>query len=239
MADALYEKRADKLQKLQAKAMNAGTPEEAKVYSDKIEELLILWNYEDDILSYRTGHRGELVRMDFLISTPHPALKLALLRHIGKAFGVRIIQYVGSEKTNEYGFMEVVILGYDRDIDQTKMLYQLILPQVNNFLKKFKTSKIKQHNWFMGYNHRIKDRLDEAYRKAVAESNENAETGALVKADKDVAVNLFVAGEFTDLYSVTPPQLRGKHQGVYEGLADADKTDIGQRRMQSRKAIGS
>lgn len=247
-----------KVQKLLAKAEGCstlGTAEgenEAAVCMAKAQELITEHAIDEAMLHPDTP--GVVTSMSIQISGPYAIQKCSLLHVVSQANRVNAV-IVG--KTPDAG-RKVVMVGFQSDIDATRMLFESLLLQLDRAVGAYKfppptprvvityrgrewqqgTRQNQIRSFMIGFTNRIGDRLDDARQRAEknAQGTQTGSRVALVLKDRSALVDQAFGEQFPDVRE-SYSQVSVEHGAAGAGAAAANSADLGQQRVAQRRSL--
>lgn len=241
----------EKIRGLLAKAESTTFEAEAEALYAKAQELMVKYSIDEAILQAGgkkpmeepTSHR-------ILIVGTYPKERYLLLVAIARGHRARAV-YAGEGKSKY-----ATVVGFPSDLALVEMLYTSLLAHATAELVKIdpgsgitSTGKLnpaharweRRCSWMAGFSSRISERFAEIARMAETQATSASSSGpsvALVLADR----SQLVIQKFRQLF---PPGSLGSlrrdavkdHSTYAAGRSSADRADIGQPRVGSRKAL--
>ncbi|GAA1400455.1 DUF2786 domain-containing protein [Pseudonocardia kongjuensis] len=242
---ALQEARLDRIRKLLAKAERAGTAAEAQIYTDKAVELMARHGVDEAVLA-ATGPPGHdpIGGVRIAVDDPYSAAKARLLGWTAAALRCRWVLH----DSRGGKVAAVTVFGFASDRERVELLYTSLLLQAFTQVNRIRppdpgeSVAAYRRSWIYGFAARVHERLCEAERAAVGESDaagDGATSAALVLADRGDRVARAYSEEYSGLRRARPPQVSGS--GYRSGAEAADRADLGGTRLGRRgraRAIG-
>jgi uncharacterized protein DUF2786 len=197
----------EKVRALLAKAEATEHPAEAEAFTAKATELMAKYGIQQAMLNdVRPGHDEVGNR---IVDTPNPygIDKAILLQCIASALGCRAIRLRGND-------VRVHMFGYGSDLERIEMLYTSLLVQSANALAATPVPRgvpgvSFRKSFLAGFTVAVKDRLEEAERRAQRDAQASAPQGsevrsvALVLADRSAVVERAYAQAYPSVCSLT------------------------------------
>lgn len=211
------------------------TPEEAKAFSEKAEELLVKFGIDQAMLdAAKPKGRGKPASRQVPMVAPYKMPKLTLLYQIANAYGVRMVYY-----RREYSTM----VGFEADLDAIDLLYTSLLLQLTNALNAAKKESGKTgealvtfaESFINGFAAEVGRRLGEQRRK----TTEATSGAALVLADRQDEVDAAFRDLFPHTRSARSRGGRTDYDGWSRGGHAGRNADLGNTRIGGRKAISA
>lgn len=240
----MTDKWTDVVSKLIAKASDPATPEvERAALMDKAYYLMAKFNIEEDMLNFGLEKPEEAIRRNINVIPPYVEPKRRLLNSAAVLFGCRTVQ----------DFNKVMIFGFERDQDNTVLLYGSIVVQLLDGVERaIKTERPKgmhgktfNHAWTIGFADMVHERVVAMKKQAHADVQANTEGNGmeLVLVDKQNKISKLILTEVGRTHTIRNFHAR-LDSGVYgAGRAAGAQADLGQTRIgrtgTGRTAIGN
>ncbi|MBO4238255.1 DUF2786 domain-containing protein [Pseudonocardia alni] len=234
--------RLDRIRKLLAKAERAGTPDEAEIYTDKAFALMARHGIDEALLAAAPGagaaRADPIGRSRITVDNPYSGAKARLLGWTASALRCRWVMH----DQRGGSVAAVTVFGFASDRERVELLYTSLLLQATAALAAVRppdpgeSVAAYRRSWIYGFAGRVYERLCEAERSALGETE--AETGRaaasteLVLADRGAEVDRAYDAEFGRLRRARRPQVSGS--GFRHGAAAADRADLGGPRLDDR-----
>ncbi|ALE77718.1 DUF2786 domain-containing protein [Pseudonocardia sp. ICBG1122] len=234
--------RLDRIRKLLAKAERAGTPDEAEIYTDKAFALMARHGIDEALLAAAPGagaaRADPIGRSRITVDNPYSGAKARLLGWTASALRCRWVMH----DQRGGSVAAVTVFGFASDRERVELLYTSLLLQATAALAAVRppdpgeSVTAYRRSWIYGFAGRVYERLCEAERSALGETE--AETGRaaasteLVLADRGAEVDRAYDAEFGRLRRARRPQVSGS--GFRHGAAAADRADLGGPRLDGR-----
>ncbi|WFG46974.1 DUF2786 domain-containing protein [Pseudonocardia alni] len=234
--------RLDRIRKLLAKAERAGTPDEAEIYTDKAFALMARHGIDEALLAAAPGagaaRADPIGRSRITVDNPYSGAKARLLGWTASALRCRWVMH----DQRGGSVAAVTVFGFASDRERVELLYTSLLLQATAALATVRppdpgeSVAAYRRSWIYGFAGRVYERLCEAERSALGETE--AETGRaaasteLVLADRGAEVDRAYDAEFGRLRRARRPQVSGS--GFRHGAAAADRADLGGPRLDGR-----
>jgi hypothetical protein len=193
-----------KVRALLAKAEAEGvTPPEAEALTAKAAELMARYGIDAAMAAVRGNVRATPTNKVFDISAPYAQPKAHLLHVVAKALHCESIT-LGTRGPDD----RVHIFGFESDIQQVEMLYTSLLLQMSHATARHPIPRglvgrqimAERRSYMLGFSSGVKPRLEEAYARAVAETDDSGTVGKeVVLASRDVAVRAALESEYSNI----------------------------------------
>jgi hypothetical protein len=237
----------ERIRKLLAKAERAGTPEEARTYTDKAVELMARHGVDMALLAAAEPGHDEIGASRVELADPYTAGKARLLGWTAVALRCRAVlhQAAGGRVA------AVTVFGFASDRERVEVLFTSLLLQAAGELARGRPARggesvaAYRRSWLHGFAVSVHRRLSAA--ESAAESDAAARTGdagdaggpraELVLADRRERVDQAYAAAFPVLGRGYRPTLSGT--GFSAGAAAGERADLGTRAVPGRRALGA
>lgn len=236
----------DRIRKLLAKAERAGTPEEARAYTDKAVELMARHGVDMALLAAAQPGQDEIGASRVALVDPYTPGKARLLGWTAAALRCRAVLHgAGGGRV-----AAVTVFGFASDRERVEVLFTSLLLQAAGELACGRPGRAGEsvaayrRSWLHGFAVSVHRRL--AAAESAAESDATAGTGAggdtggrraeLVLADRRDRVERAYAAAFPVLGRGYRPALSGT--GFSAGAAAGARADLGTRSLPARRASG-
>jgi Protein of unknown function (DUF2786) len=239
--------RLARIRKLLAKAERAGTPEEARTYTEKAVELMARHGVDAALLAAAEPGRDEIGASRVELADPYSAGKARLLGWTAAALRCRaVLHQAGGGRVGA-----VTVLGYRSDRERVEVLFTSLLLQAARELARCRPVRpgesvaAYRRSWLHGFAVEVYRRLADAEERAAAGAGGaagggtagRAEQTALVLADRQARVDRAYAEAFPALGRGRRPSLSGS--GFAAGTAAGERADLGAPRVAGRRALGA
>lgn len=216
-----------RIRALLAKAESTDFPEEAEALTAKAQELMARESIDEALLSAGRASKDVPGAVRIGVDAPYDGAKSMLLDAVAEANRCRAVW------SQEFGFCTVV--GFEADLDAVELLYTSLLVQATTAMQHAgdrrhrggsRRTRAYRESFLVAYAGRIRDRLAEAAREAVAEVTAGSGDGRLlpVLAARGEAVDEAVGAMFPRL---TSERVRiGDEAGYVAGQAAADRASL-------------
>ncbi|BBG01958.1 MULTISPECIES: DUF2786 domain-containing protein [Pseudonocardia] len=232
------EARLDRIRKLLAKAERAGTAAEAQIYTDKAVELMARHGVDEAVLA-ATGPPGHdpIGGVRIAVHDPYSAPKARLLGWTAAALRCRWVMH----DSRSGKVAAVTVFGFASDRERVELLYTSLLLQASTHVARLRPPDPREsvaayrRSWLYGFAARVHERLCDAERDAVGESDaaaRGATSAELVLADRGDRVAQAYSEQFSGLRRARAPQVSGS--GYRSGAEAADRADLGGTRLGER-----
>lgn len=234
---------------LLAKAEATEFDGEREVFLAKAVELIARYGIDEALLAAKADVRQKPGTRQIRIEGSYGREKGQLLAWLIEALGGQAVlhQVQGRGRGSKSRTVAVTIIGFEADLDRAELLYTSLLVQalgqlggVQGRARYWETratasaTAFARRSWFVGFNVRVTDRIQEAERGAVEQA---APGTALVLADRSAEVTALKDELFPELATLRKRTLDAAAYG--QGSAAGSRADIGQKRVEnSRVAIG-
>ena len=238
----------DRIRKLLAKAERAGTPEEARTYTDKAVQLMARHGVDMALLAAAEPGCDEIGATRVELADPYTAGKARLLGWTAVALRCRAVlhQAAGGRVA------AVTVFGFVTDRERVEVLFTSLLLQAAGELARGRPRRAGEsvaayrRSWLHGFAVSVHRRLAaaEAAAEAAAGGRVPADAGQraagqrtdLVLADRRARVERAYAEAFPVLGPGHRPALSGS--GYAAGAAAGERADLGTRSVRGRPALG-
>ena len=236
-----------RVRKLLAKAERAGTPEEARTYTEKAVELMARHGIDMALLAADDPGRDEIGLTRVPVTDPYSAGKARLLGWTAAALRCRAVlhQARGGRVT------AVTVFGFASDRERVEVLFTSLLLQAAGELARGRPGRAGEsvaayrRSWLHGFAVSVHRRLAAAEATAEAAAGGRVPADAerraagqradLVLADRRARVERAYAEAFPVLGPGRRPALSGS--GYVAGAAAGERADLGTRSVRGRPAL--
>jgi hypothetical protein len=236
-----------RIRKLLAKAERAGTPEEARTYTDKAVELMARHGVDVALLAAAGPGRDEIGATRVELAEPYTAGKARLLGWTAAALRCRAVlhQAAGGRVA------AVTVFGFASDRERVDVLFTSLLLQAAGELARGRPERAGEsvaayrRSWLHGFAVSVHRRLSAAEARAearaaapAAQAGAHAGSGpraALVLADRRERVDRAYAEAFPLLGRGRRRALSGT--GFPAGAAAGERADLGVRSVPARRPV--
>jgi Protein of unknown function (DUF2786) len=220
-----------RIRKLLAKAERAGTPEEARTYTEKAVELMARHGVDAALLAAAHPGRDEIGTTRVGLTDPYSAGKARLLGWTAVALRCRaVLHQAGGGRVTA-----VTVFGFAADRERVEVLFTSLLLQATGQLVHERPARAGEsvaayrRSWLHGFAVAVHRRLVEAERRAAqAAATEHTDDGtraALVLADRRAQVDRAYAEAFPTLGRGRRSVLSGT--GFVAGATAGEQADLG------------
>jgi Protein of unknown function (DUF2786) len=237
----------DKINKLLALAERAGTEEEAQLAYAKAQDLMTRWAIDEAMLRRTDPSKSndEIIRDDMKLK--RSGLFKSMVQLIVACAEPNDVKVLVRNPTQWKDLAGVVLIGYSSDIAKVQMLFASLwiqcgternraIKNLPSYYSKVEVAKFRR-SFAVGYAWRIGDRLMEARKTTVEETDIGQPGTALMLRDRSAEVQDF----FDGVPKGKAQRDRSKYDfgGVSQGGQAANRADIGQPKVGgNRRAIG-
>ncbi len=239
-----------RIRKLLAKAERAGTPEEARTYTDKAVELMARHGVDTALLAAAEPGRDEIGATRVELAEPYTAGKARLLGWTAAALRCRAVLHQGAGGR----VAAVTVFGFASDRERVDVLFTSLLLQAAGELAHGRPEPTGgsvaayRRSWLHGFAVSVHQRLSVAEARAEVRAGARADGGAPPGADGRVggacaALVLADRRERVDrAYAEAFPVLgRGRRRvlsgtGYTAGAAAGERADLGARSVPARRS---
>jgi len=233
-----------KVRKLLALAEDpAATEHEARACTAKATRLIADYGIDRALLARADPTTDPVGDRVLTMDSPYAADKADLLATVATRLRCRSVRRTRWEEDGKE--LSLHLFGHRSDLERAELLFTSLLLQAATGLSRTPVPP-REHkaafrrSWLAGFRIAVAGRLEEAERRAEAESSERfRETGssaALVLADRSAQVESALQSAYPHLGSARPRHLSGS--GGADGWAAGRRADLGGRRVGgSRRAL--
>lgn len=215
----------------------AGTPEE-QTFKAKAMELIAKYNFDEARLRDTSQGKAEIVCEEIVFTGHHVKSQCNMFYYVAEALGCKAIQI--SSTTIE-------VFGTESAVDQADWLFNLVwFPALTQVMDPNATrhlgrgeKTVWRRNFLQGYTASISRRIRDAYNKAYADANNDAggkSEAGLVLLDEAKRSRDAMLKSHPDAV-VKRSNSRANYGALLSGSNAAQRSDIGQSRMGSQKAL--
>ena len=226
-----------KVRKLLALAEDpAATQHEAESYTAKATRLIADYGIDQALLAAQAPAEDPVGDRVVVVPAPYAADKADLLASVAVRLRCRAVRRTGW--VDEGRELSLHLFGHRSDLERTELLYTSLLVQATHGLTRVQVPRHEhkaafRRSWLAGFRMAVGDRLDEAERRAHAESESRfsarGTSAALVLADRSVEVATALERAYPSLGTARPRQLSGS--GLADGWTAGRRADLGGARL--------
>lgn len=236
MTNPVEAKYLNRVRALLAKAEATEFPAEAEELTAKAIELMSKHGIDAAHLRAQDSS-AEPIHDQVAITNPRAKARAHLLNTVAEGMGCKML--LAHPKRSMAGTAH--LFGFPDDIERVKLMYTSLLMQLESALKRVEVPMSEQYtayrnSWAMGYIARIQDRMKAAKKTSSAEASGPDGSFALMLADQSRAVTARMREEFPN-HGQT--RTRSSSAGLGAGYTAGGRADIGNTRVNGRRAIGS
>jgi Protein of unknown function (DUF2786) len=230
-----------RVRKLLAKAERAGTPEEARTYTEKAVELMARHGIDVALLAAAEPGRDEVGATRVEMADPYSAGKARLLGWTAAALRCRaVLHQAGGGRV-----AAVTVFGFASDRERVEILFTSLLLQATAQLARGRPERpgesvaAYRRSWLHGFAVSVHRRLYAAEQRAARAHEPGAAPAAraeLVLADRASRVDRAYAEAFPALARGRRPVMSGT--GFSAGAAAGDRAQLGMPAVRGRSALG-
>lgn len=231
------EKWKDKVEKILRMAEDPAVDEKARQnYMDRATEIMVKYGIEAAVLDFTDHKTVTATKIIITMKNPYQLKKKLLLNRVAQAFNCLVVN--SREVTHVYGTPD--------DLDRTKTLYNSLLVQLFIGLSNAQDSKPsyihgKAYNssWVNGFVITVTERVQNAVNR-VKEDVASTGTGMeLALVDLEKVISAARSADFPELSKGRALSYNSTAAGYAAGRAAANRADLGQTRLGSRRALGT
>lgn len=227
-----------KVRKLLAKAEDpAATAQEAETYTAKATELMATYGIDRALLALADPSLDVVGDLVIVLERPYAADKADLLGSISAALRCRPVKRTRfpDGMTKE---LSMHLFGHRSDLQRAEILFTSLLVQAMHGLARtpvppHDSPAAFRRSWLAGFTRSIGHRLSAAEAEAVSRASDRftaqGTSGALVLADRSVAVETARDHAYPHLQSAGPRRLSGS--GMGQGWSAGQLADLGGSRL--------
>lgn len=242
------DKLLNRVRGLLAKAESSEFPNEAQSLREKAESLIVLHGIEqamltpaeqDPIIETVIKFEGAFTKQKrYLLGKITDGLKIVCVGH-------RPTDERGYRIRNAQGYASATVIGPKSVLEQVEFLYTSLLLQGTREMGMVTSgwhgrsgaaeTRAMRSSFLMGFAERAGERLEAIYAKGVREATDSNPGKALVFVSRKSLIDARVKELFGRL--VYPKNTVSRSDSYYDGRNAAERADIGQSRMGSRKSL--
>ena len=229
-----------KVRALLAKAESTEFEAEAEAFTAKAMELIAKHGIDEALLAASGDKRDDIGQLRIDLDAPYTTEKQTLLTMIARAMRC---QCVGTRygRTTAY----CMVIGFESDLERVNLLYTSLLIQATSQLTRqrpdadnlwFESTTSYRKAWFCGFAYAVGERLQEAERRAAAQTVDRTPgvSTALVLRDRTAMVDERYAELFPDVQT-SRRQIRSGN-GYRNGRSAGERADIGSTRIGAHRS---
>lgn len=228
-----------RVRKLLEKAASTHSEEEAMIFNQKAEELLVKWKIEEIELEGVGTEEAKIITKDLGVFSKGKMSKAwgILAKITANHFGADVYMYEFIKPgTRTVRLMSIKIVGYESDIESTELLFQSLKQQAMHFLAEAKSEfdpyylylKKDQNTWdcsyVVGFASRVKERFQEM--KKSHEQDIKHSTALVIQGREEK-----VKQEMSKLSFKKSRRMSGFSDARNAGRSAANKADVGGSRI--------
>lgn len=231
-----------KIEGLLRKAESTTNDHERDAFMSKADELILQYEIDNAQLFINEGRKEKPILIELLLRNPYQESKYILLREISQSCNCRLILSRRHETDRSARYYKIV--GFESDIAMCRILFSSLLIQCMMSMNKnlhlrqeYESMQYWKKSYYQAFAETVGKRLIEN-RKASIENNSNASDYLPVFVERKDEVNQAVLDLIPNLRygrGITPANSQGARMA---GANAANKANIGQRGIGSRKQIG-
>lgn len=245
------EKRQTMLEKIRAllsKAEHTNFPEEAKVFTEKAQELMTryaLSEAELDVLG-RKDAPDEVITKTIVVECPYTVAKGSLVSAVAKGNGCKVV-FAGNDHRVPHpkwpdGLLvrNIYVTGFSKDIELVELVFTSLLiqaqrEQLNTPRPSHVSARVWNKSFLLGYAAEIGARLRNRKKAVINDMPEAERANVLpVLMSKEQQVQQAVEQRWGRLGKISVGQV---NDGYSAGRSAATRADVGNARIGGRKAL--
>lgn len=216
---------------------DAGNHEAAELYRGRAYDIMAKFGIEEHMLAAKLHKDEKPIRIEIEISNPYGTDKKILLNEIGKALGTMPIWHArrpGIGENRSVGAGEMIIIGFESDLERVEILYTSLLLQAFSEMAKteipYGSKPVRFRKSFLtAFASTVSKRIQEAEERARAMYEKETGIGtALVVVDRADRIQASLRDLIDGRVQTSRRKLRGDGRGYLRGEEAGNRADIGQ-----------